>query len=643
MADQICIRFGALDRRLAAAVRYALETAVTYTALVPMNALHLRMTLIAEILDSESPPEPPSHRWSEFMAECFGQNSVGLRNSTVRPSDSRSNSAALVHIDFAESYVTNETEDRVIHDLFVAAGTFLVAESTAMDEQIEQWNIAGQDGFLSEELCSIAGQAGAVGFDLLEHAEAGMWRDLLPTTTCEPDTVLTNPEQLHPPSAPAAALSRANLSRVEGSFDTENQDYVVLMVDSVEARHRQALTARALSELRGAANSYSESNRKGSVVVVSAADGRQSPPLPLMSQRLDKSREVDSSSERSIEHTLDQVVKLVEVLSQPGGGVSTTAASITRPYGEKRDLITGIRSVVRTYCPVLLIILSSEYNSISPLDLRSEPDSGSSPKEFVETLRNYGLLPDLHRVSVVFVWPALSLETHPGTYWLEICMAVCTAAGALSCEFHFSSPKRGAASPAPPTPIFRSATIRSRGLPVRAGHGSPAIGMSGVRLCDEGPVGAPVDDEDSAQPADPPKRVVSLVEPSPVGGFLSYVLADNRRTRRALIQVVSTAMLVIVVMVGIPAVRAMTDNTLFLVGPGVVMVLLCVCVLIGAGLNLRSAERQYWRCAQHVRHLNVREAEMDARGYSAAIDSSCPSEIHQRTLPGKRPPLADED
>jgi hypothetical protein len=86
----------------------------------------------------------------------------------------------------------------------------------------------------------------------------------------------------------------------------------------------------------------------------------------------------------------------------------------------------------------------------------------------------------------------------------------------------------------------------------------------------------------------------------------------------------------------------MTDNTLFLVGPGVVMVLLCVCVLIGAGLNLRSAERQYWRCAQHVRHLNVREAEMDARGYSAAIDSSCPSEIHQRTLPGKRPPPADE-
>jgi hypothetical protein len=570
-----------------------------------MNAVHLRMTLIAEILNSEFLPEPPSHRWYEFMVECFGQNSIGLQNSAVWPSDSRSNAAALAHTDFVESYVTNETEDRIIHDLLVAAGAFLV----------------------SEELCSIAGRAGAVGFDLLEHAEAGTWRDLLSTTTREPDPTIADAEQAHTPSASAASMSCANISRVGGSSDIENPDYVVLMVASVEASHRQALTARALSELRKAANNYSESSRKDSVVVISAADGSPVASLPLTSQWMDKSPEEDSSSKRAIEHKLDQVAQLVEALSQSADGVSTIAASITRPFGEQSDLITGIRSAVRAYGPVLLIILSSEYNSILPLDLSSKPDPGCSPKELVETLRGHGRLPDLHGVSIIFVCPAPSPETHLDAYWPTIF----TAAGAVSCKFRFSppncasfstSPAGGSfrtesmltAPPAPPTPMSQSSTIESRKLPIRAEHGSPAIDLSGVHLCDEGPVGAPVDDEDNTQQADPSERVVSIVDPAPVvGGLLSFILADNRRIRRALIQVVSTAMIVVVVLVGIRAVRAMTDSIMILAGSGV-MVLVCFCVLIGSGLNIKSVDRQYRRWAQQVQYLNARD-ENGSEGY----------------------------
>ena len=642
MVDQICIRFGAFDRRLAAAVRHALDTAVTHTALALMNAVHLRMTLIAEILDSEFLPEPPSHRWYEFMVECFGRNSIGLQNSAVWPSDSRSNAAALAHTDFVESYVTNETEDRIIHDLLVAAGAFLVAESTVMDEKIEQWNIAGRDGFVSEELCSIARRAGAVGFDLLEHAEAGTWRDLLSTTIREPDSTIVDAEQAHTPSASAASMSRANLSRVGRSSDIEDPDYVVLLVDSVEASHRQALTARALSELRKAANNYSESRRKDSVVVISAADGSPVASLPLTSQWLDKGPEEDSSSKRAIEHKLDQVAQLVEALSQPADGGSTIAASITRPFGEQSDLITGICSAVRAYGPVLLIILSSEYNSILPLDLRSKPDPGSSPKELVETLRGHGRLPDLHGVSIIFVCPAPSPETHLDAYWPTIF----TAAGAVSCKFRFSpancssfstSPAGDSfraenmltAPPAPPTPMSQSSKIGSRELPIRAEHGSPAIGLSGVHLCDEGPVRAPVDDEDNTQQADPSERVVSIVDPAPVvGGLLSFILADNRRIRRALIQVVSTAMIVVVVIVGIRAVRAMTDSILMILAGSGVMVLVCICVLIGSGLNIKSVDRRYRRWAQQVQYLNARD-ENGSEGYPAAIYDSCRQEIHQ--------------
>lgn len=631
MADQIRTRFGALDRRLAAAVRHALDTAVTRTALAPMNAVHLRMTLIAEILDSDFSPEPPSHRWYEFMAECFGGNSIGLQDLAVWPRDSKSNSAALAHIDFAESYLTNETEDRIIDDLLGAAGAFLVAEFTVMDEQIEQWNIAGRDGSVSEELCSMVGQAGAVGFDLLEHVEARTWRDLLPTTTRESDSTITDAEQAHALSAPATALTRANLSKVGESSNTENPDHVVLMVGSVKASHRQALTARALLELREAVSNYSESGGKDSVVVVSAADGSQCVSLPLTSQQLDKSPEEGSSSESSIEQKLDQVAQLVEILSQSVDGASAIDASIKRFAGEKRDLITRIRSATRTFDPVLLIILSSDYNSISPLDLNSKPGPGSSPKELVETLRDHDRLPDLRGVSVIFVCPTPSPETHLDAYL----PAICTAAGALSCRFHFTSPERRlvsaspvgssfrvedgpAAPPAPPaqpTPFCASVTDESYEFPVRAEHGSPSNDVSGVPLCNEGLVGAPVDDENSAQQADPLERVVSVVDPSSVvvGGPLSYILADKQRIRRVLLRVVSTVLIVIAVVVGIPTVWAMTDSILILAVPGV-MVFACVCVLIGLGLNTRSVDRQYRRWAQ-LRHLDARKTEWKREVY----------------------------
>jgi hypothetical protein len=97
-----------------------------------------------------------------------------------------------------------------------------------------------------------------------------------------------------------------------------------------------------------------------------------------------------------------------------------------------------------------------------------------------------------------------------------------------------------------------------------------------------------------------------------VGGLLSYICANKHRIWRPLIPAAPA----VIGIIGIFAMRVMTNTTLFLVVPGV-MVLLYVCVLIGSGLNTRSIERHCRNRAQLVRQRNERErTAMDARDYT---------------------------
>jgi len=75
-------------------------------------------------------------------------------------------------------------------------------------------------------------------------------------------------------------------------------------------------------------------------------------------------------------------------------------------------------------------------------------------------------------------------------------------------------------------------------------------------------------------------------------------------------------------------VRAMTDSILMILAGSGVMVLVCICVLIGSGLNIKSVDRRYRRWAQQVQYLNARD-ENGSEGYPAAIYDSCRQEIHQ--------------
>lgn len=540
--DQIVTRFGALSKSRAAAVRLALDTAVTSPALVPMNSAYLRMTLIAEILDADSPPpEPPSHRWYELMVECFGDNEVGHQNSTVwaATGSGKSHNALLAYL--AALGETPEREELVIHDLLVAAGGFLVADSITMDDQIERWNLAGRESSLADDLLAAAARAGAVGMDLLEYAESRTWRDLLspdrlnsPTHVLEPS--VNRSFTFHGPAV--SEFTEHNESSV-----TDDLDYIVVMVDSVGASHRRDLTARALSELRGAAT-CSESSSRASAVVVSAADGRQSNPLPLTSVG-NVGVDTDRTDDGSIENTLRQVAQLVETLSQSVDRVSTIDASITRPLGGQRNLITGIDLATKKYDPVLLIVLGGECEATAPLGRDGVIGMDQPPQALVDGLRGHGLLPALQGVSLVFLWATPSLEPRVGAYWL----AICVAGGASSCEFDFVSPQR------------RSSDLRYRhrnppNLDATAGFQSRHI--------------------QSNPSLEELQLVRSTIEEFSRKKALSYCLAEERRTRRALGLVVPT---VAVIMVGMIAVGLVA-----VLGPPAGSAILALFLLLGSAI-----------------------------------------------------------
>jgi hypothetical protein len=201
VSDQIITRFGVLGRFHASAVRQAIEAAA-YAALVQLNAAHLRVSVIAE-LRNVPVVEPPSHRWYELMIECFGEDQAVLLEMGSPRNPQRQNIYPQVVVPNGEAYLTRETEERTIRGLFAAAGTFLVAESTTLGNQIEQWDIAGHDPSLCEELCSLADRAGAVGLVLFNHAKAGTWRDLLLATMSEPTAVIASLNKDHSAADPA--------------------------------------------------------------------------------------------------------------------------------------------------------------------------------------------------------------------------------------------------------------------------------------------------------------------------------------------------------------------------------------------------------------------------------------------------------
>ena len=164
------------------------------------------------------------------MSECFGQDHLLLLERDP-PRDGEWRNTYSQVVPNGETYSTREAEEHTIRRLLVAAGAFLVAESTTLGNQIEQWDIPGRNQSLREELRSLVDRAGAGGLVLFRHAEAGTWRDLLFATTSEPTAAIANPSQYYSAADPVGVVNgkstafrdrvqavASNLGRVRGSI-----------------------------------------------------------------------------------------------------------------------------------------------------------------------------------------------------------------------------------------------------------------------------------------------------------------------------------------------------------------------------------------------------------------------------------------
>lgn len=370
VADQIDTRFGALDRCLAAAVRHGLDVAATSPALAPMNAVHLRLASMADIIEPDFEfPEPPTYRWREFMVELFGQNEVGTRRSPVSRYAGKPNAVTLDHIKFGELYELDPRERSVVHDLLASAGAFIVAEPIALHDIVDRWELSGRDGFVVNELDNVLQHASQIGVRLSETARTGAWLDLLFSRGFDPPPVPVARSKSATAYRSPAIVSHCHI------FD-ELVDHIVLMVEPMDDERRRSLTARAIATIRESMRQLGEDRPAKQVVVVSATNGQHSEPLPLPPRHSGKAG--DDGGSASFDHMLDEVARAVDTFGQADGRVATLEApTIETTQAEqhsnsRRDaccLVSQLR-------PTLLIVLMSAAEGAPELLLQPDPSIG---------------------------------------------------------------------------------------------------------------------------------------------------------------------------------------------------------------------------------------------------------------------------
>jgi hypothetical protein len=163
VADPIATRYGILGEELSRAV---LPT-IALTARGGVSALdRVRRRLEARGVPTGFAPESPSRQWQELLSSLFP--TVVLLNPTGSPSPD---------LMFAAS---DEAAERIIRKLLTAAASFLLAQSTAVEENLDYCRtvdlVAEAE---AEELQMLLGAAVSASCTLLDTAENGDWRTLL--------------------------------------------------------------------------------------------------------------------------------------------------------------------------------------------------------------------------------------------------------------------------------------------------------------------------------------------------------------------------------------------------------------------------------------------------------------------------------
>ncbi|WP_410660517.1 OmpA family protein [Amycolatopsis sp. lyj-112] len=180
-----------------------------------------------------------------------------------------------------------------------------------------------------------------------------------------------------------------------------------------------------LAEAAHSENATDGKNGKGSLAIVTSADGVTARTLPLTPRRANGAVEHGLQRENLIDANVQRVSDAV-------GGLAAIRPGV--------DLLSGIDNAVRGVGPGTLVVLSSGLSTAGGLDLR-RAGWQVEPAALAAELKTRGLLPELDGWRVVLsgigatagTQPPLSLPTRERlvAYWREICRA----AGAAECLF----------------------------------------------------------------------------------------------------------------------------------------------------------------------------------------------------------------
>lgn len=216
-------------------------------------------------------------------------------------------------------------------------------------------------------------------------------------------------------------------------------DRVAVLITGTAHEPRPMLTARALQELRTAAGSTNVTDGPGgksSSVSITTADDQSVPIVTLTPRRANGTVEHGLQRPGLIENNLQQVIGTV------------AAAAATQPG---MDLLEAMNDAVRDSDHGVLIVVSNGLSTRGGFDLRAV-GWDADPVQIASQLRERNLLPDLTGWRVLWTGLATTAGNQPslpkpvrdklGSYWT----AICTAAGAVACQFDETG-----LDPTPPT------------------------------------------------------------------------------------------------------------------------------------------------------------------------------------------------
>ncbi|MDQ3222864.1 MAG: OmpA family protein [Gemmatimonadota bacterium] len=237
----------------------------------------------------------------------------------------------------------------------------------------------------------------------------------------------------------AAVAGCAPVSNSAAQNPPSEGDRVAVLITGTAHEPRPMLTARALQEVRTAADSTNVTNGpsgKSSSVLVTTADDQLFPVVALTPRRANGAVEHGLQRPKLIEDNLQQVVGTV------------AAVTATQPG---MDLLEGMNDAVSGSEHGVLVVVSNGLSTRGGFDLRAV-GWNADPVQIVSQLRERNLLPDLTGWRVLWTGLAATAGDQPplpkpirdklGSYWT----AICEAADAVSCQFDESR-----LDPTPPT------------------------------------------------------------------------------------------------------------------------------------------------------------------------------------------------